>query len=423
MITYILKDMKLILRNRSELLLLFAMPLILIAILGFALRGMLTGGGEGLSMDVALLDHDDPDAGEEALFTGFRESGMPEDMADEIQAGITGVSPAFLLNNLFDSDELDGMITIHEPPSRDAALMGLEDGTYNAVLEIPESFTYDSLNRMLTGEGEGGQLHLTVQDEQSIYGRVMHDILRRFTDSFNLETAIARETGAAPDEAPTEAGQVESITAYEPINSQQFYTAGMAVMFVLFTAASIAAFANVERKSNVLDRILLSGTHAISYLSGKWLSAMLIAFLQLIVLFVMAALMFQAFPQSSVSFWGGIALISLLTAMNVGALAALLTAISIRQKSDAAATVFSGGVVAIMAFAGGSFFPAQALPGIVTTLGDMTPNGRAMSLYLRWIQGFELQELLPSIYVLLLIAAVLTTAALVLYPKDREVKG
>lgn len=423
MLTYIFKDLKLILKNRTELLLLFAMPLILIGILGFALRGILSGGGEAIDMDVALIDKDDREAGEEQLLEEFAQTGMQRKVMESIQMSMDELSPASMLEQLLASDELSGMITIHHEVDNEVALNGLEEGGYNAVIEIPETFTYDSLSTMFTGEGAGGLLRLTVQDDQSIYGRVMHDVLSRFTKTFNLETAIAREIGEAPTGTMTEVGQIESLTAYDPINSQQYYTAGMAVMFVLYTAATIAGFANIERKSHVLDRILLSGTGAISYLSGKWLSAMLIAFLQLVVLFGISALVFQSFPQSSLSFWSGIFLISLLMAMSVGALSALLSAITIRQKSDAAANIFSGGVVALMALTGGSFFPAEGLPGVITAIGDLTPNGQAMSMYLRWIQGFEFAELLSSVYMLLLITVLLTILAAWLYPKDKGVKG
>ncbi|AOM82285.1 ABC transporter permease [Salisediminibacterium beveridgei] len=423
MLTYIVKDLKLLLRNRTELLLLFAMPLILIAILGFALRGLLTGGGEALDIDVALIDLDDRQGAQEQLLEDLSASGMPEDAIDELSRSLQEISPARMLDQLLESDEMSGMITIHREEETEAALNGLEENRYNAVIEVPEHFTYDSLVLMIIGEGDGSSLQLTIQDEQSIYGRVMHDILNRFTETFNLETAIAREIAEEPERSMTELGQIETLTSYDPINSQQYYTAGMAVMFVLYTAATIASFANVERKSHVLDRILLSGTGAVSYLSGKWLSAMLIAFLQLIVLFGLSALVFQTFPQSSPSFWLGIVLISLVMAMSVGALGALVSAITIRQKSNAAANVFSGGVVALMAFTGGSFFPTEGLPGIIRTVGDLTPNGQGMTLYLRWIQGFEMSELLPSIYRLLLICVLLTVLAAGLYPKDKGVKG
>lgn len=423
MLTYIFKDLKLILRNRTELLQLFAMPLILIAILGYALRGILTGGGEALDIDVALVNHDDRQAAQEQLVEQIGASDMSSEAVDRLSRSLEEVSPALMLEQLLESDEMSGMITTHKEFETGTALKGLEANEYNAVIEIPENFTYDSLILMTTGEGDGGSLHLTVQDDQSIYGRVMHDVLNRFTETFNLETAIAREVGEEPERTLTELGQIETMTSFDPINSQQYYTAGMAVMFVLYTAATIALFANIERKSHVLDRILLSGTGALSYLSGKWLSAMLIAFLQLIVLFGLSALVFQTFPQSSLSFWFGILLISLVMAMSVGALGALLSAITIRQNSDAAANIFAGGVVALMAFTGGSFFPTEGLPGFIQVAGDLTPNGQGMSLYLRWIQGFEWRDLQSSVYMLLLFTVLLTALAAALYPKEKGVKG
>ena len=60
MLHFLKKDLLLMLRDRSELMLLLLMPLLLIAILGFALGGLLGGGaGNPIHLQAALVLEDD----------------------------------------------------------------------------------------------------------------------------------------------------------------------------------------------------------------------------------------------------------------------------------------------------------------------------------------------------------------------------
>ena len=57
-------------------------------------------------------------------------------------------------------------------------------------------------------------------------------------------------------------------SARQPISSFQYYTIGMAVMFVLFVGSTIAGQANLEQKQMVFDRIRLSNRPPLMYLGS-----------------------------------------------------------------------------------------------------------------------------------------------------------
>ena len=76
-------------------------------------------------------------------------------------------------------------------------------------------------------------------------------------------------------------------------------------------------------------------------------------------------------------------------------------------------------LVFIFALLGGSFFPLDQVSDSLIKIGEWTPNGAALQAYLQALQGFSLQEILPTMLRLGLVAAGLVLLALTIYPKRR----
>ena len=104
----------------------------------------------------------------------------------------------------------------------------------------------------------------------------------------------------------------------------------------------------------------------------------------------------------------------------VGAVAAFLTALTMRFDNDTITTVFSGGVVTIFAFLGGSFTPTEGLPVFIQKLGSWTPNGAALNAFLLWVQNLELGLLWEPLGRLLLITILLLVLGILLFPRKGE---
>ncbi|MEC2072616.1 ABC transporter permease [Alkalihalophilus marmarensis] len=423
MSTFLKKDILVLIRDRSELIVLLAMPFILLTILGFALRGLLGGDTEALHMNVAIVQNDNEEEGIAQFVDDLRRSGLPDEAVETLGAASVEVSPIPMLHQLFLSDEVKEIIEITEL-NETAAKQQLKEGSVDAIITIPNNFTYRILNKMILNESSKSELEITV-NEYSLKTTVLENIMESFVDTLNFETAIAQaagESGSAITEAEAiEVGGVESITAKEPISSFQYYTIGMAVMFVLFVGSTISSKAYVEKKQHVFHRIMLSGTSPMAYLSGKAIAATVISFLQLVILFSLSALLFQSFSFESVEFWAGMGLISLLLSLCVGGFAALLTALSTKWDTDSVSYVFAGGLVTILAFAGGSFFPTTGMPEIVREIGNWTPNGAALTAYLHWMQGLGMVAVWPLLLRIIIITVVLLALSVLVFPKRRSV--
>lgn len=415
---FLVKDIMLLLRDRSELLVLLAMPFLLISILGFSLRGIFSGDLEALEMDVAFVSQDDDAAAVDAIQNEIDAIGIPQEDAEALKQAAAGISPHAMLVSLLESESLAGLITLERMNQAQAA-ESLEQETVDAVITIPAGFTEASLRNMLIGSTESAELQMIAADLSSPQADVLQSILDEFVQTVNFEASISRLAGGEiAAAAPT--GGIEKISAREPISSFQYYTIGMSVMFVLFVGSTIAAQANLEQKQMVLDRIYLSNRPPLMYLGSKALAAALIVLIQLTLLFGLSTLIFSTFEADSWNFWVGIALTSIVLSLAVGGLAALMTSLTLRLQNDAVPAIFSGGVISLMAIVGGSFMPLGGLPETLQAIGNWTPNGAALTAYFSWLLETDLAKLTAPLTRIGITALLFLTAALALFPKRGE---
>ncbi|WP_280771999.1 ABC transporter permease [Salipaludibacillus daqingensis] len=423
---FLWKDMIIIVRDRSEMLVLLLMPFILIGILGFALGGILGGDTSTIDIEVALVNEDDREAGVTAFVDLVENFELPVEAKEELISVAKTLNPGLLLEEMLSDQELSEMIHTEEM-TEDEAQTSLQSGDIDAILTLPEGFTYKSLEKMVFSEGSGSQLSVMLSDQGSLYAKIFSDMIDGFARNLNLETAIIAAAGedtaqlGESELTGSNIGGIITVSKNAPANSMQYYTIGMAVMFVLYVAGTIASKAFVEKQQQVFNRIILSGMHPSAYLTGKVISATALAFLQLVILFLLSALIFRTFSLGSADFWIGMMIITLVLAFCVGGLASLLTSLSIRYETEGVSSIFTGGIVTLFAFAGGSFFPLTGMPNLIIQLGNWTPNGAAMTAYLRLVQGYEWTDLMSPLFRSVIITFVLLVISIIIFPKRRSV--
>lgn len=413
------KDVLVLLRDRTEVAVLLGMPFLLIAILGFALDGLIGGNIEVLKMQVAIVQEDDEQQGMEQFAAALNNSGMPIEQETALLAVAEETSPSTLLRELLAEGGLGELVTAQEMEAVTAE-RALEEEEIVAILTLPKDFTFHALQNMLLGIGTGSELQLTVSDYAATQSDVFRNILEEFGRSLSFESAVSRtaaEAGQFSEASAFSVGGIETVSSAKPISSMQYYTIGMAVMFSLFVAGTVASKAFVERQQFVLDRILLSDRNPLIYLGSKAVAAAAITFCQLAILFVFSSLIFRTLDLTNPELWPGIFLISAVLAICVGALAALLTALTIRLNNETANSVFSGGIVIIFAFLGGSFMPKEGMPVFIQEIGGWTPNGAALTAFLIWFQEVEIEPLWGMLNRILATSVLLLLVSLFLFPR------
>jgi ABC-2 type transport system permease protein len=185
-----------------------------------------------------------------------------------------------------------------------------------------------------------------------------------------------------------------------------FYAAAIGVMFLLFTASSAAGALLDEVENGTLDRVLSSRVTMTTLLLGKLTFNSLLAFVQLVVMFLWGWAVFK------LDFWShipGFVVMGICTAFAVAAFGMLLASVcSTRAQLGALSTL----VILVMSSIGGSMFPRFLMPEAMQTAGLLTINAWAVDGFTKVFWRDEpVVNLWPQVLVLVSIAVVLFVIA------------
>ncbi|GAA0365532.1 ABC transporter permease [Bacillus horti] len=419
--TFFKKDMMIFIRDRKEFLVILLMPIVLIIILGFSLKGFISGEEITLNIQIALVNEDTEAEGLEAFKKEIDEGLYTEEEKLGIKASVDELRPFVLLEQLFANETVRDWVEVLEMDA-ESARVALQKEEITSILFIPPDFTYDTLKRMIMREGNGASLFITVGEQSPLRAQIFEEIITGFARTLNYDTALGQALGLeafGAEEVGEIEGGLEAVNELAPLSSMQYYTLSMTVMFVLFVASSASGKAFTEKHQHVFDRMLLAGIHPLSYLSGKLASAACIVIGQIVILFISSQLLFQSFTGHPVSFWLAIASIISVLALCVGALTALLTSLNFRLDSPNASIFFGNAMVAMMAFVGGSFMPVSSLPEWFGIVAGWIPNGLALSAFMQAFQGAGFDVLSSPLLRLLIISIVLVGLSFILFPKRK----
>ncbi|MBK3497050.1 ABC transporter permease [Viridibacillus sp. YIM B01967] len=408
----IVKQLKILSRNPLELLVLLLMPVVLITILSVALGPIMDGNGEMLDLQIAIVQHDDEEAQLETFLQKLSES-MPID--EKLKHNIQQMLPVtLLLNQLTGNEELKQFIKVKRLDA-DELRGARKSGDYDVIIDVPKNFTDEYLTSAFLS-GSKPSLNVYLDEDQPVTSSISKSMLDYFQQQYSLLTQLnnSKNFDAAVTIPKIEvASDIETIANQESITAKVYYTFSMSVMFILYMASTIASLAFLEKDMHIFDRIVLARIHPITYLGSIIVSTILLAMIQMTILFTVSHFMFDTqFDQV-----GLYVLITLLLAIIVGALAALLSAINYRNNSAGASNVFSAAIISILALVGGSFIPVSQLSSFLSTLGKWTPNGAALEAYLKLQQHATFLDIQKYAFNLSMLGLVLLVLAFVLFPR------
>jgi ABC-2 type transport system permease protein len=188
-----------------------------------------------------------------------------------------------------------------------------------------------------------------------------------------------------------------------------FYAAAIGVMFLLFTASGAAGSLLDEAESGTLDRVLSSRVTMGTLLTGKLCYSALLAFSQLVIMFLWAWLVFKL---DFLPHLAGFIIMGVSTAFAVAAFGMLLASIC---KTRAQLGPLSTLVILIMSSIGGSMFPRFLMPEAMQKAGLLTINAWAIDGFTKIFWRDEpITHLWPQV-------AVLLTTGIVLFAIARRV--
>jgi ABC-2 type transport system permease protein len=218
----------------------------------------------------------------------------------------------------------------------------------------------------------------------------------------------SREDGSPETHRDPNSGMPISVNARDVVGENKhnpmvsFYAAAIGVMFLLFTASSAGGSLLDEAESGTLDRVLSSRVTMGTLLAGKLCYCSLLAFSQLVVMFVWAWLVFKL---DFIPHLAGFAIMGVSTAFAVAAFGMLLASTC---RTRAQLGPLSTLVILIMSSVGGSMFPRFLMPEAMQKAGLLTINAWAIDGFTKVFWRDEpISHLWPQVLVLLLVGIAL----------------
>ncbi len=386
-----LKDLRLIFRDRSALILMLAAPFILTIGMG-AVTGRFSGRtSSGISeIPVTIVNQDNGQLGN-ALVEMFTSA----DLADLVEPVV--------LSDL------------------DAAKILVDEDKSAAVIFIPEGFSTSIIPDPVTGR-------ISDQIEIEFYSNPVRPtstgILKTILDQFINQVEIARISGEVtvsqllenglinPSQAAAVGAAVgqemsdvsiarSSITTNNITDSGEavefdilsYMAPGMALMFLMFTVAYGGRSLIVENRQSTLPRMLVSPTSSTLILGGKVFGIFLTAVAQLLILIGGTSLLFRLY-------WGDLlGMIVLVLAAAIGATGWGVLLAAVLKSPGQVATVGSA-VMLIFGLLGGGFFDLSNLPKWVQFFSRITPNAWGLDGFSTLALGGTLKNILTPVAVL-----------------------
>ncbi|MCT6923204.1 ABC transporter permease [Metasolibacillus sp.] len=262
--------------------------------------------------------------------------------------------------------------------------------------EVKESNEYSAVIHMP---------NIYLNHKKEFTSRIVQNMMDNYQQQLTWQSA-----GVA---APVIESSIETIHQRPPVATSAYYAFGLSVMFVLYWVGIMAAQALREKENHIFDRLVLANIPPKLYLLTILLSTMVLAMLQMVILFAIIYMVFGVVFESML----GYVVTTVCIAIAVGAMAAFYSALNYRNNSYEASSLFNTAFVAILALLGGTFFNLSVAVPQLAKLGHFTPNGAALQSYLLLQQGADFVQLVPYLSILLILAVAFFVAAVRIFPR------
>ncbi|MFE8700321.1 ABC transporter permease [Cytobacillus sp. FJAT-54145] len=404
------KDLLMFWRRPRELIILLLMPFVLISILGTALGAINNGDVPELNIKVAIV-------GDDEVLEGELKEVENLGLSSDIKSIIENRNPIkILIEDVLGSEELKESVDVdiyHHDLTHE------EELKYTGVIEIPADFNTKYYSSLLLQEGSTPQINLYLNESTSFEGEILKEIITSFQEELSWWTtlgALGMNIEEIENKASSNLGEVKTVSERKTIDSVTYYAIGMSVMFIFYVASTASTFAYEQKHNYTFGRLLIANVPGSVFFTGIFTSTVLVAFIQMSILFGLSALIHDVRWPSVIDF----IVITLLLSMMIGSFAVLLSALSYRINSDSVSSQFSNFLIPILAFMGGSYFPISRLGSFFEVLSTYSPAGAGISAYFKIMQGYSLSDVTGQIMVLVVVSVLLLIVATKIQPKRGE---
>ncbi len=394
------KDLKILLKDRGGLVVLFLMPAMFILVMSVALKGAFEPGGGSSPVRLLVVNQDEGDLAAQAV-------------AD--LSSLKGIEVV---------QEIDGRTLSREDAER--AIVG---GDYRVALVFPRDFT--ERVEGVGGEGSDRPAEVFLIADPASGTRFLAPVRGTIVGIVERRAEIARArikmdsvfSGAISELPPEQAAVLTEIgrRMSEPLgdltentwlkieevvpsefqvkrfpNAVEQNVPGYAIFGVFFIVQVLATSLLREKQEGTFRRLLAAPMTRSAILLGKLLPYYLITLLQVVLMFGVGVVVFHMGLGHAPTALVAVTLATGLAATGLGLMVAAL------GKTPEQVSGISSLLVLTMAALGGSMVPTFVMPGFMQTLSRLTPHAWALEGYQDVIvRGLGLSAVVPDVAVLL----------------------
>lgn len=394
-----LKDVRLIFRDPSALVLMLIAPFVLSLGMG-ALTGRFSGSSStGISdIHVVIVNQDSGALGQ-------------------------------ILIDVFQSPELEDLVEPFVKVNPEIARGHVDNDEVAAAIIIPEGFSKSVISS--TNSEEVPQIEFYGNPTQPTSAGVLRSILDQFINEVEVGRVQSHviiqqlmtnslispdQIGVVAEELSQDLGQRDTSSSAITIVSEvdhaeviefdilNYMAPGMAIMFLMFTVTYGGRSLLVENRNGTLPRLLVAPTSAINVLGGKGFGILLTGIAQLAILIGGTSILFRLQ-------WGdplGVVLLILAAAFGATGWGILLASL---LKTPGQVAVTGSAIMLLFGILGGSFFDLSMLPDWIQVVNKITPNAWTIDGFYILSVGGRLSGIIEHIIALLIMGLVLFITA------------
>ncbi|EOR22415.1 ABC transporter permease [Cytobacillus oceanisediminis] len=417
--SFIKKDLLVFWRDRKEMLMTLLLPIIIIVVLNYAFAGIFNDDKEATKLDIAFVQVDDEEKGFVQFKEKIQQLGLSQAEKETMLEHVENLSPITLIRNFINNPDVKEWVNAKELTWEEATDQ-VESGELDAIIRVPEGFTYEVLSTVMLGDKSTTALTIHAA-KQSTEVTTLQNIVNEFVNSLNMNFALGREGTLSAAEPILPQGGREVVEGIDTYTISQYFIIAIGTLFGLFLAQSVALKTVTEKRERVFNRILLTNSNPMHFLLGKTVSTFILAWLQLMITITVTQLLLNIFPDKSVSFWFGMVLVFTSFSLMVAGLSAIFTSITLNLKDSNAVSGLTTLIIMSLGVLGGSFFPLEGFPELLQRIGEWTPNGLTMIAMIEYIQFSQFSDLLLPIVVLVAMSVVCFVIGMFMFPKRGRV--
>ncbi|PHR70201.1 MAG: hypothetical protein COA67_08720 [Lutibacter sp.] len=402
-LTILKKDLKLFFADKRGVLLTFLLPILLITLFAFAFGGIGGGSSESKPMELLVSDIDNSIDSKSVIAKLDSLKGVTIIRKGKEEA-----------TNLVRKGKYVGVLIFEK---------GFQD-SINAGNDLPMELKYDAAREIEMGMLQGvlmqnlmssvGQKAVKAKistyfdanfsgTSESVKDKIFTDM---DSDESGMSTMMSDSSGLKMTSIIKEDSKKGNLGLIQAV-------AGTAIMMLLFSIAGIGGGLLDEKEAGTLKRLLYSPLKPTDILFGKMGAALVLAILQLVVMFIFSWIAFGLPIFKDIP---SLVLMIFATGFAVSSFGIFLVAIAkSRQQLQGYSTI----IIMLMSAIGGSMIPLFVMPAIMQKIAVVSVNYWGIQgFYDIFWRSLPLTDILPRIGVLLGIGVVMTFVSVRLFKKN-----